>query len=402
MRVMTRVGVAALIGWPAFLPLTVAGAEAADPCAGPTIVGTDADDHVVGTDGADVIAALGGDDVVEGLGGDDVICGGDGGDRLVGGPGNDRLHGQEHVLVLAPDGDVTEWRPDVLDGGAGDDYLDGGGLDPGASYGGDFLTFEDAPQGVTVDLWSGGGATGDGTDTIVGGTQPGDGRWNVVGSPYDDTLRGSRNNAETLVGGQGDDVLTGDYGRDTLVDGVAGCACAPGLTVVGRGDDDMDGGGSGDVVRGGRGRDNLAGGLQADRVWGGAGDDTMAGNMDADHLWGGAGDDHVDGDYGPDHVRGGPGGDTVSGDLNQYVEGGSDVVRGGPGNDLVVDLGRRRRDWLRGGGGDDVLTNAISARRERVFGGAGNDTARRAPEDPRDLRMVCRSIEVDRTRGACR
>lgn len=194
MHVTNRVGVAMLIGCSALLPVSASAEEPADPCAVPTIVGTDADDHIIGTEGVDVIDALSGDHVVEGLGGDDLMCGGDGGDSLIGGAGNDRLYGQAHVIVTGMEA-VLEWRPDILNGGAGDDYLNGGGFDGGAHDGGDYITFEDAPQGVTVDLDSG-LATGDGTDTIARFSDvvwPDTQRWNIVGSPYADTMKGDEN-----------------------------------------------------------------------------------------------------------------------------------------------------------------------------------------------------------------
>lgn len=79
MGLMNSVGVALLLGWSVLVVPPASAAEAADPCATPTIVGTDSHDHIVGSEAADVIAALDGHDVVEGLGGDDVICGGEGG-----------------------------------------------------------------------------------------------------------------------------------------------------------------------------------------------------------------------------------------------------------------------------------------------------------------------------------
>lgn len=127
MRVINRVVPAMLIiGGSVFLSPPASAEEDSDPCEGATIVGTDADDHIVGTDGSDVIDALGGNDVVEGLGGDDVICGGEGGDWLIGEAGNDRLYGQAHIYVTGSEA-ILDWRPDILSGGAGDDYFNAGG-----------------------------------------------------------------------------------------------------------------------------------------------------------------------------------------------------------------------------------------------------------------------------------
>lgn len=404
---INRVVLTMLVGGTALVPQPSIAAEAADPCTTPTIVGTDVDDHILGTDGPDVIDALGGNDVIVGLAGDDVICGGNGGDSLIGGAGNDRLYGQEHVTVLASDGTLVEWRPDILNGGAGDDYFDGGGLDPGGKYGGDFITFEDAPQGVSVYRRS---AIGDGTDKLVGSSTKDnteEGRWNIVGSPYSDFLGVPggpyRGHGNTLVGGEGDDTLFPGYGNDTIVDGLADCECAPGLTVVGGGDDTLGGSRGTDTMRGGQGKDTMYGDLGDDHVWGGRGDDEISGYTGRDFVSGGAGDDHVDGDGGADRVRGGAGNDVVRGDRRGegWLPSGSDNVNGGPGADFVLDYGLYWHDWLRGMGGNDVLVNSISARGERVFGGGGRDKAGRALEDRLDVRMICRNIEIDRTRGAC-
>lgn len=249
---------------------------------------------------------------------------------------------------------------------------------------------------------------------------PDDVRWNIIGSPYADSLRGSRAYAETLVGGEGDDYSYGDYGRDTLVDSVVGCACAPGLTVFGDGDDYMGGGVHRDV-RGGTGHDRLDGGQHDDHVWGGRGDDTVLGAGEQDHLWGGVGDDTVDGDSGTDrlwggagddrvygadgsdHLKGGVGSDKVSGDAGGYTSGekGSNDVSGGPGDDIVMDFGKGGPDWLRGMGGDDVFVNSITRRREYVSGGRGVDKVRRAPDGRLGIRMICRGVEIGRMRGAC-
>lgn len=66
--------------------------------------------------------------------------------------------------------------------------------------GGDFITYADAPRGVTVDLDKG-VAIGDGTDSISDSYVAGDdSHWRVLGSPYADTLKGDED-ANTLVGG---------------------------------------------------------------------------------------------------------------------------------------------------------------------------------------------------------
>lgn len=68
-------------------------------------------------------------------------------------------------------------------------------------------------------------------------------------------------------------------------------------------------------------------------------------------------------------------------------------------------MGTDGDDHLVGTDGPDVidaLINAISAPGENLLGGQGRDKAERAPHDGLGLRMSCRSIEIDRTHGACR
>ncbi len=62
-----------------------------DPCANPTIVGTNGDDTIRGTANNDIIDAKGGNDIVYAGDGDDIVCGSTGNDRISGGDGNDRI-----------------------------------------------------------------------------------------------------------------------------------------------------------------------------------------------------------------------------------------------------------------------------------------------------------------------
>jgi len=79
------------------------------------------------------------------------------------------------------------------------------------------------------------------------------------------------------IGGRGDDVIAGRYGRDRI---------------FGRaGDDVLDGAGGNDVVFGGRGDDALYGGSGRDFLDGGKGDDWLRGGSGSDHVEGGKGDD---------------------------------------------------------------------------------------------------------------
>jgi Ca2+-binding RTX toxin-like protein len=184
-----------------------------------------------------------------------------------------------------------------------------------------------------------------------------------------------------LVGGAGDDILTGDGARDVLRGG--------------DGDDTLTGNGGGDSLTGEAGDDTLRWTLDdgAAALSGGDGDDTteLRGSVFADQftlkpdpvfgmrveaagspgvrlstetvrLDTGDGDDKVDAATVPPgfalDLEGGAGNDTLNGGQ------GPDTVNGGDGQDRVD-----------GGDGNDVLTG------ENAFGGFGNDRMNMRPGD---------------------
>ena len=158
---------------------------------------------------------------------------------------------------------------DTLEGGIGADFLDGGvGSDTASYASSDDAAFDGL--GVTVNLATGEGSGEDAEgDTLVGIE-------NLVGSDYDDTLRGN-SEVNIIDGGQGVDTLYGGGGGDTLTGG------AGDDTLYGGGDDDTLTGGTGsDYLYGHKGDDTLEGGIGADTLEGGTGDDTLRGGADAD------------------------------------------------------------------------------------------------------------------------
>lgn len=141
-----------------------------------------------------------------------------------------------------------------------------------------------------------------------------------VGSDGDDVLRGLAGD-ETLAGGTGDDDISGQKGNDILRGGA--------------GDDILDGGKGKDALRGGDGADMLRGGNGNDGLGGGAGADDLRGEGGNDILGGGAGDDQLRGNGGDDYLKGGNGDDVLIGG------GGSDTfyfVRGRSGDDTIADF----------------------------------------------------------------
>ena len=371
------------------------------------------------SDGAtnDVIHALAGDDVVIGHQGNDEIYGEEGHDDLSGGDGNDQLFGGIEGDRLYGSGEFADAQggDDVLDGGEGNDFLFGqGGADHlfgGAGH--DYLEGDDVQLQVGQ-VWTGsyddfldGGAGDDtlignlGEDVLLGGA----GRDYLQGDNGDDEGHGFSANdyldggddADELRGGAGSDVLIGGKGSDTLI---GDTPAAVGGDPADGGADSLDGGEGDDLLYGGVGDDVLAGGTNNDQLYGqdghdalygGEGNDTLSGDLRIsaqtgaydttehrgaggnDVLDGGAGGDTLFGGEGEDILVGGAGDDQLYGSyspglflggdlafLGVMAADGSDWIEGGVGN-----------DWLYGGAGDDELIGGDGA--DVLHGEHGND-----------------------------
>jgi hypothetical protein len=101
--------------------------------------------------------------------------------------------------------------------------------------------------------------------------------------------------SETLLGGQGDDVIFALAGHDHIIAGAGN-----------------------DFVRGGAGHDLIEGGRGADTLFGDLGRDTLLGGAQGDYLDGGYGDDVLNGGSGNDTLIGGFGADRfVHGDFDR-------------------------------------------------------------------------------------
>jgi Ca2+-binding RTX toxin-like protein len=184
--------------------------------------------------------------------------------------------------------------------------------------------------------------------------------------------RDARGRICSVVGTEGDDVLTGTPFADVICgfggnDRIAG----------GRGSDLIDAGPGRDRVAGDRGDDTIVGGSGDDVIDGSAGDDRLDGDAGNDLLSGGSGRDTAVGGTGADIVRGGSGSDRLFGGT------GRDALTGGAGNDLLD--GGPGRDLLSAGRGDD-LVRAIDGARDRILCGRGRD---RVLADRIDVRRSC-------------
>jgi Ca2+-binding RTX toxin-like protein len=189
---------------------------------------------------------------------------------------------------------------------------------------------------------------GDGNDQLSAN------RGTVVGGPGNDALTG-----EFLYGGPGDDRLAGTD-ADNVLDGGPGADLMKGMggtdratyadrtegvrvTIDGRSDDGAPGEGD-DVetedVDGGAGPDVLTGDDGPNRLIGLCGDDRLTGGGGADVLEGGSGADTIDGRTGDDiiYADAGPFGDPPppAAPCGAATATGSDLIACGPGDDLVL------------------------------------------------------------------
>jgi Ca2+-binding RTX toxin-like protein len=387
-------------------------------------------------------------DTIIGDSADNILEGGDGEDFIKGGAGNDELYGDDSAGTIAAGelnntvdysetttgvnvnldaGTATgaESGNDTLSnfasvwGGSGNDVLTGdefdntfrGGAGNDTIAGGDgidIIDFGSATAGVSVNLNSSTASDGQGgTDTVseIEGVIGGSGNDTLTGTILEDFLSGGAGNdaidglegADTLNGGAGNDTVNGGAGSDTIEVGAEGIAFG----------DVLDGGADADTLLN-IGTDNIA-----IATWSasnnietinagvtptgplaivGFADASGANNsldfsattlVNVDFVDGGAGNDTIIGSTGDIDIFGGAGNDSLTGggnksniegnDGNDTITGGlsDNVLDGGAGNDSITGAGAGKNTLI-GGDGNDIL---IGGTTENTFdAGAGNDT----------------------------
>ena len=208
----------------------------------------------------------------------------------------------------------------------------------------------------------------DGADTIAGRA----GNDSIIGDDGDDLLTGNdgadslkgQTGNDTLDGGAGADIAKGGWGRDKLAGGTGG--------------DTLYGQAQSDVIRGNRGNDEIEGGLGHDILFGGKHRDVILGQEHNDFADGGPGHDTLNGGEGNDTLLGNKGADSLIGDSgDDFIFGGgkADTIDAGPGNDTVN--GNFGRDVISLGDDDDYCADGNQRGfygSDTVDGGAGNDT----------------------------
>ncbi|MBA4802329.1 MAG: hypothetical protein H2040_10745 [Euryhalocaulis sp.] len=297
-------------------------------------VATEGDDHLVGDES---------DDVIDGLGGDDFINGNAGNDTLSGGAGDD--------VIVGRNGD------DLISGGAGADILKG-------DHGFDTVDYSDSDEAVDVRLYRGNQLGGDAEGDILR-TMEG-----VIGSEFDDLIRGDDGKDVRLDGRGGDDYLVGYDGDDTLYGGDG-----EDRLIGDEGNDFLQGGAGSDIINGRDGVDtadysNSSAGVDV-RLW--RGGEQVGGDAEGDlvrnveNITGSEFNDTIHGDNGLDSVLEGLGGDDVLVGFD-----GNDTLSGGDGDDKLI--AREGDDVLDGGAGNDVLRGLEGADTFVIGISGGRDT----------------------------
>lgn len=314
----------------------------------------------------------------------------------------------------------------VLNGGSGADILRGGdGADTITGGGGtDLASYLDSPTGVTVSLASAVGtgfAAGDVFNSIEGleGSNAGD---VLIGDTNNNAIYGQGGD-DILEGGLGSDTLTGGSGIDaaSYLNSAAAVSINLATATFSGGDAAGDqlsgievliGSASADTLAGGNLDDILVGDAGADSLVGGSGNDVIgyltsesavaidlsagtASGGDAagdtysgvEGVYGSSFNDAISGDGGNNRLEGGWGSDTISGGGGNDVIWGyhstslaspvapsttvqNDVLHGEGGNDTIVSYGQDVNALVYGDDGNDVIQVGSA----NGYGGAGDDT----------------------------
>lgn len=297
----------------------------------------------------------------------------DGSRLFVGTSGNDRplAFGDENNGLYGGSG------ADTLTGGDGLNQLQG-------NQGADSLV-----GGAGYDVIYG----GQDNDTIaIGNSVNGGGTNFAQGNKGQDTLNGSAVDNDTLLGGQGNDVLgAADRGPGTSRESFVFYENPIGTS--GGGDDFINGNLGNDIIFGGMGNDTLFGEDGDDYIVDPGGRNLVNGGAGRDYLKvsgqstveAGDGNDVVNFDTGTFLVNLGSGNDACvglleGGDARATIDGGlgHDLIRGGNGADSI--MGGADNDVLAGWGGADIISGGDGADEFDFFGGQSVTTFADLPQ----------------------
>jgi Ca2+-binding RTX toxin-like protein len=408
------------------------------------VIGGGGNDLIVGSAVANILSGGAGDDNLKASGGDDTLFGGAGNDVLDGGTGADTMSGGtgDDIYLVDNVGDIVveafgegndtvnttlnsytlganvenlkftgtgnfigtgNTLANAINGGAGDDMLDDGGvggvdkLTGGA--GNDTYVVRNTGDLVVEGALSGGIDTVDTTlasytlgANVENLTFIGTGSFAGNGNALDNTIIGGAG-ADKLNGGAGNDIMAGGAGDDVyFVDSIGDVVTEQlgegtdtvnttlnsySLAALGNVENLSFTGASAFTGTGNAAANVITGGAGNDTLDGGDGNDTLIGGLGADTMTGGAGDDTyvVDntGDIVIEAVGGGT--DTVTTTLNSYTLTANVENLTFRGIGAFAGTGNALANIITGGAGNDTLDDGgIGGAGDLLTGGAGNDT----------------------------
>ncbi|HEX5620211.1 MAG TPA: hypothetical protein VFX51_17455 [Solirubrobacteraceae bacterium] len=321
-------------------------------------IGGAGEDSILGNNERNSLQGRGNADVISGRGGDDDLRGGSGPDILNGNDGVDRAIYDDHAQPLSLSLDDVANDGNIAEDGIAQSPADAGKVD-----------------NIRADIE--GVVGGDADDVITGNL----GQNRLDGGAGDDSLSGGAGN-DDLNGGDGNetffaefgaDDVSGGGGRDTMSYELRAFAVAVSLDGVA---DDGTTGTEHDTVR-----DDV------ETVTATREDDVLVGSEGDDTLDGGGGNDSLDGRGGDDSLQGGTSTDIVVGgegiDIATYSQGPVAVTLDGVANDgnpgnalrgIAPEADNVQTEGVSGSVGNDVLVG--NAGPNRLEGGAGDDTIR--------------------------
>ena len=350
-------------------------------------------ENLTGGGGADELVGNDADNVLRGGAGDDQLGGNDGDDLLVPGLGGGSSTGGGHDTAgdtVSYEGVADNVTIDLLTGnasgigiaqtlaeienatgGSGDDTLIGNGADnvlDGGAAGSDTVSYAGRAAAVTASLATATGGAGAEQDTFARVEH-------LTGGNGSDVLSGD--DASNRLDG-------GAAGSDTVsyADREAGEDIVASLETLTGGDPDtgeVDTFVAIDNLIGGKGEDTLTGDARLNALAGGDGDDTLRGGAGNDVLNGDGGDDLLAPSTGTDTVTGGtdgtPGGvHGAGGDVVTYADLATEIVASlTAGQATVNGLTQTllELEGITGGSGDDTLTGGPGI--DSLDGGPGDD-----------------------------
>lgn len=269
-----------------------------------TIIGNGGSDFIEANNGDDVLFGGTGDDDLFGGNGNDLIVGDGDNDHLRGSAGADTLSpgsGENFVDGGSGDdvaifsGDILDYKHDcIIDVGlllSGDIDTVGRHIVRNVEtliFNGTEFRFSDFENTQIIGTASGNLLAGGGDRDFLAGLEGDD---TIDGQGGDDFVNAGEDN-DLVIGNAGDDILDGGDGIDTLsfagTDGAITVDLAANRVSGSLGNDTLA---RFEVVLGGNGNDVLTGDEAANDLSGGSGDDTLQGGAGNDTLTGGGGDD---------------------------------------------------------------------------------------------------------------